>query len=456
MIGMSIKAMSQRDDSKHLFSVFDCLNRFEEWKPDATGSIQSDLVRKEMIMSIFEQAISMFPNDKGLSLAYTDFKSANGSQKQVVIDMLNNDRNNLHLWYYYAKHCDESTNVCNVYEAVLTQLKNQTAQDSSVMPLLCRSYAEEQIQAGNHQAALHTLCCCAEGLTSYGAFTEKPTPSAVLRTKKFFQSKYTLDVDSVRQNLEYIMCHALFEHINQGESAARQVFENVLNKVKWPNCSDAHDTFKLETRCEVFHKKVQSRWSVQVGDVHEQYLWLLYLKYIHSYSSVNRSQKRQVLLCFSKRFPTHPVGISLLTDLEKESNVSSRIRRLIDSSLIQVPSPVLFLYAICAELRNESASSEHRIRSLFERSLEYQICRANVMIWRMYMRFEVSQGNVEAAKRIFYRGIDKCPYAKILWLDCVKLFREQFSVQELKELIDLMSEKEIMMRTKLEEFVPKE
>ncbi len=68
------------------------------------------------------------------------------------------------------------------------------------------------------------------------------------------------------------------------------------------------------------------------------------------------------------------------------------------------------------------------------------------------MRFETSQGNMEAAKRVFYRAIDKCPQAKVLWLDCVKLFRDQFSVQELKELIDLMSEKEIMMRSKLDEF----
>lgn len=75
------------------------------------------------------------------------------------------------------------------------------------------------------------------------------------------------------------------------------------------------------------------------------------------------------------------------------------------------------------------------------------------MIWRMYIRFEISQEQVENAKKVFYRGIDKCPHAKVLWMDSVKLFSEHMTLQDMRQQFDLILEKEIHMRSSIEEFV---
>jgi hypothetical protein len=493
------ESLLNRDDSKHLFSVFDAqgIDRFDNWRPASIASAQ-DQPRREMLRNVFLQSIEMFPDEKIMSLGYVDFECKWNSSldtQNFIKTLLSKDRNNLLLWNYYAQweagkvrkqQAEPKATVSyeepkKIYDAVLSQV-SQVTDDASVqqlIPLLFRCFVELELLDNNNTNALHLLCSCAEPITSFQSLyqqtnVEKPSNTSILRARKFYEARYeqifnerdlNARLDLIQENLEYLMCYALFEYVINGVSSACKIFDSLLHvKNMWPSCSSPHSTFSLELRSEVYHRESsQSRWAVSTGDIHEQYLWMLYLKFIKVHVlrprpstnqlQMNRTTYRDILTDFLQRFPTHPIGMSLLIDLEQETQISSRMRRYLDNTMAKVPSPILFLYSIYAELRKDSTSTPNRIRSLFEKALEYQMCRSNVMIWRMYMRFETSQSNLQAAKRIFFRAVDKCPQAKVLWLDSVKLFKDQFSVQELKELIDLMSEKEIMMRSKLEEFV---
>ncbi len=59
---------------------------------------------------------------------------------------------------------------------------------------------------------------------------------------------------------------------------------------------------------------------------------------------------------------------------------------------------------------------------------------------------QVRNGKLKNAKAIFYRAAQQCPWAKSLYIDAVEYFPD-----DLQELIDLMTEKEIRLRTPIEE-----
>lgn len=62
------------------------------------------------------------------------------------------------------------------------------------------------------------------------------------------------------------------------------------------------------------------------------------------------------------------------------------------------------------------------------------------------MKFLVSLGNKERSKGVFYKALQNCPWAKVLYMDAVEHFPD-----EMQEILDLMTEKELRVRLPLEE-----
>lgn len=87
--------------------------------------------------------------------------------------------------------------------------------------------------------------------------------------------------------------------------------------------------------------------------------------------------------------------------------------------------------------------------------------RDAVVLWRFYLDFEISMRDFELAKRVYFRAIRRVPWSKLIWCVCSLLFaanpsdrtdavaklRSSFSRQELGELLQLMMEKELRVRT---------
>lgn len=77
------------------------------------------------------------------------------------------------------------------------------------------------------------------------------------------------------------------------------------------------------------------------------------------------------------------------------------------------------------------------------------------------MDFEISMREFELAKRVYFRAIRRVPWSKLIWsvlsvvvfcsnscrTDAVAKLRSLFSRQELGELLQLMIEKELRVRT---------
>ncbi|XP_040497474.1 nuclear exosome regulator NRDE2 [Ursus maritimus] len=88
----------------------------------------------------------------------------------------------------------------------------------------------------------------------------------------------------------------------------------------------------------------------------------------------------------------------------------------------------------------------HRIKALFENALRSENGSQCPLLWRMYLNFLVSLGNKERSKGVFYKALQNCPWVKALYLDAVEHFPE-----EMQEVLDLMTEKELRVRLPMEE-----
>jgi len=273
------------------------------------------------------------------------------------------------------------------------------------------------------------------------------------------------------------MCYCLFEYIasNGYLETSNRIFESVLYELKWSTLSSYHYSFSADARAEVYRfnrNDITNEDLHQLGEAPEQYLWLLYLRFLsvivphcgqkqllqqraakvanldHIFS---KKVLKNALGKFLSRFPAHPVGLSIYIENEQKAQLSANMRRFLDHKCQLAPSPINFMFTIYAELRRGGTESVNRIRSLFERGLEYQTCRTNSMFWRMYLHFEHSTGELDKAKKVFYRAIDKCCYAKFLWLDAPKIFKDHLTVLEYEELVELMDEKQILLRNSFDD-----
>ncbi|CCJ30843.1 unnamed protein product [Pneumocystis jirovecii] len=117
------------------------------------------------------------------------------------------------------------------------------------------------------------------------------------------------------------------------------------------------------------------------------------------------------------------------------------------------PSFIVFLSAIWAELYiNPYKINMYPIRNLFERAVENQATRSDLIIWRLYIQFEIQYGTLDKGKAIFYRAIRDCPWSKTidLMFFAFKDLRSQFNSEELTKLYNTMIEREFRIFVDLE------
>ncbi|EGZ16094.1 hypothetical protein PHYSODRAFT_351696 [Phytophthora sojae] len=91
-----------------------------------------------------------------------------------------------------------------------------------------------------------------------------------------------------------------------------------------------------------------------------------------------------------------------------------------------------------------------RIRQMFESMVNHIRTKGNALCWRLYMRFEIALGKVEAAKKVLYRGIAACAWSKALYMDGLRVLRPYLSEDECHELLELLEAKELNVRVDFE------
>eukprot|EP00897_Mesotaenium_endlicherianum_P007418 jgi/Mesen1/6704/ME000343S05860 len=312
--------------------------------------------------------------------------------------------------------------------------------------------------AAARQRALHILACMGEG----GAFVPLPSSShqprlsdasnpaaaaqaaaqaeapqvaqtAILRARKGFREKLTaVRVATLRDDLDEgaaatVACAALFEELSAGARCAAEVFEDALS-------------FGLPGR---------RRQSLQREQLCVRYAHML----LRNLRQIRPALARLALLRALADYPHSAALLAALVQLQARAPaLSTRLRRLFDESAARAPSVAIWVYAVAAEIGRVGAGA--RVHSLLERALSCDATCHSVLLWRLYLAYELHVAKKpESARQVFFRAVHMCPWSKELWLDGFRQLNGVLSGKEQSELADIMREKELRVRTDIYEIL---
>uniref|UniRef100_M4BTA7 Uncharacterized protein n=1 Tax=Hyaloperonospora arabidopsidis (strain Emoy2) TaxID=559515 RepID=M4BTA7_HYAAE len=222
------------------------------------------------------------------------------------------------------------------------------------------------------------------------------------------------------------------------------------------------------------------------------WIWTCYLEFMQqhqvsgSFPTLAPREWRQSVYDAVDKFPLNELFLRLFVDSEMGNTISQvhrtylaqieeRWRRHFDS-----PKLVEWLFALLCEfcrieravtlkksaVNNENSArpgcclfhywdmnlaATNRIRQIFESMVRQIQTKGNALCWRLYMRFEVALGKVDAAKKILYRGIAACAWSKALYMDGLRVMRAYLTEAECKELLNFMESKGLYLRVEIEE-----
>ncbi|XP_064179184.1 nuclear exosome regulator NRDE2 isoform X2 [Anguilla rostrata] len=333
---------------------------------------------------------------------------------------------------------------------------------------LCLLYAQLEAEEApgaspcTSSPAVHALTKLAEG-GAYSPFTGQVPPVAVLKARKSYEQAFQTALERRAGSAhagkgarvaELVGCFAFFQYLTTGVEAADKVFGQALDRLEGaadPDGGAASDSSAWGTPSEL-----ESLCLMQA----------LLLQHHTSTSVFPLRRLRETLTAALSRFPVNPLLWRLYLRLERRYHSAGRARRFFHTVTKGSQSVVPRLFAICAEQKRKELVSaalradcygevlstmpenglSHRIRALYENAIASEHGAHCPLLWRMYLRFLVSEGNSERGSGILYKALQEIPWVKGLYMDAVQLFPDR-----VQEFLDLMTEKELRLRAPMEE-----
>uniref|UniRef100_A0A667ZTK2 NRDE-2, necessary for RNA interference, domain containing n=1 Tax=Myripristis murdjan TaxID=586833 RepID=A0A667ZTK2_9TELE len=405
-------------------------------------------------------------------------RSQGKSSKRVAKRLLKDADNrwSLRLWHEYGHLEWLLGNVDDARKVFSTAAGMGGAKGLSSPALceLCLLWAQLEVEDGGKERggggqtetttspAVCVLTRLAEGTSSSSSHSLSPV--SILKARKAYDHALTASLHALGQELHnsqanrkgtfsqplvclrlrgLVGCYALFQYLTVGVQAADTVYSQARERMEGLSAA------RLACECEAL--------AVQHAAL---------LRYHTSTSVFPLATLRQTLTSALSVWGGSAPLWSIYIQVENHYHSAGRARRFFHSVIRGSSSVVPRLFAIVAEQQRKQLVDaaqrsgcgdaalpilpenglSNRIRGLFENTIATEMGAHCPLLWRMYMHFLVSEGNVDKARGIFYKALQNIPWAKGLYMDAVRLFPEH-----LQEFVDLMTEKELRLRLPLEE-----
>ncbi|KAM6274791.1 nuclear exosome regulator NRDE2 isoform 2-T3 [Porphyrio hochstetteri] len=261
-------------------------------------------------------------------------------------------------------------------------------------------------------------------------------------------------VSDANQLVNLVGCYALFQYLTVGIDAAVLICAQTAEKLGAPAPQ------KQENPGE--------NLGIQNFPAALEAVTMLHTNLLRFHMSISvypLNPLREALTEALKRYPSNQSLWRSYIHIQRKSHSASKARRFFDGVTRSTDSLEPWLFAIRAEqmrknlienVQRADAGEIHstipetgltnRIVALFEHAVQSENGAHCPLLWRMYLNFLASQGKKEKSKGLFYKALQNCPWAKVLYMDAVEHFPDQ-----LQETLDLMTEKELRVRVPMEE-----
>ncbi|XP_029453641.1 protein NRDE2 homolog isoform X2 [Rhinatrema bivittatum] len=447
---------------------------------------------EEFLQSIFQLALTCFSGEEKshFSVCWLQYeiskaiwylrvknkknlKSQGKKSKKLAKRLLKEveNRNSLPLWREYARlewllgNADDSR---KVFDTAIS-LAGSGGLKSAGLCSLCLLYAELEVglltslEGTVSSRAVHVLTKLADS-APYVPYNGQVLSVGVLKARKVYEHAvrdclqegcvggHSMSLDHL---VSLVGCFALFQYLTVGVEAAVQVFGLFTDKASGVSVQKAGGPSdgNLETRSSPTALETLSlmhanllRYHLRVG--------------VHPLSSL-----RETLTGALRLYPGNQLLWKSYVEVESKLHNASKARKFFDNMRRSSTCLEPWLFAIQAEqarkklvetVQRQDIGAIHatipetgltnRIKALFEHAVRSQQGAHCPLLWRMYLHFMVSSGEKEGGKGLFYKALQSCPWAKVLYMDAIDYFPDQ-----LQEILDLMVEKELRVRVPLEE-----
>ncbi|CAN8258973.1 unnamed protein product [Cochlearia groenlandica] len=457
-----INSLETLSDSmlEKLRSVHECLSKPDSANGFSIGSLlgsSSDISMRTEMMRFLRNSIllclNVFPRNYILEeaalvaeeLFVTNMKTcevANTPCQALAKRLLKSDRQDLLLCGVYAQReaaCGNMKYARRVFDMALTSICGLPKELQYNAPLLYLWYAESEVakssgtgrETESLSRAMHNLCYLGSDV-AYIPYISQPSSVQVLRARQGFrdklkkiQSTWSHGVTD-DQSAALICSAALFEELTNDLPGAVEILEHMFSSVLPGRKSQSH---QLELLFNFYVRMLQR---------HQDGLTLPKL-----WKPISEGLQL---------YPLSPELYGALVDICNHRMTSHRLRMLFDDHSRKNPSVVVWLFALSYEL--SKGGSLHRIRGLFERALAQDTLNNSVVLWRCYISYEIEIAhNPSAARRIYFRAINACPWSKQLWLDGFGKLSSVLAAKEMSDLQEVMRDKELNIRTDIYEIL---
>ncbi|XP_042548431.1 nuclear exosome regulator NRDE2 isoform X1 [Dipodomys spectabilis] len=401
-------------------------------------------------------------------------KSQGKNCKKLAKNLLKEpeNRNNFCLWKQYA-HLEwllgNIEDARKVFDTALSMAGSSELKDRELceLSLLYAELEVEQLPDSRETAtarAVHVLTQLTESSPS-GPYVGQVVATRVLKARKAYEhalqdclgESHVSDrapADSLDCLCSLVRCFMLFQYLTIGIDAAVRLYEQVFAKLK--------DSISPESPGLKDQSHPQSLSSVleAVSLMHTSLL-----QFHMRVSVYPLTPLRDALSEALKLYPGNQLLWRSYIQIQSKSHNASKTRRFFDKITRSARHLEPWLFAIEVEKLRKSLVDTvrrvggreihatipetgliHRIRALFENAMRSHSGSQCPLLWRMYLKFLVSLGNKERSKGVFYKALQHCPWAKVLYMDAMEYFPD-----ELQEILDLMTEKELRVRMPMEE-----
>ncbi|XP_023620886.1 protein NRDE2 homolog isoform X2 [Myotis lucifugus] len=401
-------------------------------------------------------------------------KSRGKNCKKLAKNLLKEPENcnNFCLWKQYA-HLEwllgNTEDARKVFDTALSTAGSGELKDPEVCELSLL-YAELELElapdtrVATAARAVHILTRLAES-SPYGPYTGQVLAIHILKARKAYEHALQdclcegrvsdpAATASLNRLVSVVKCFMLFQYLTIGIDAAVQIYEQVFAKLKGSLSPEGPG---LEA----------SACPPSVSSVLEA-VTLMHTSLLRFHMKVSvypLAPLRQALSEALKLYPGNQVLWRSYVQLQSKSHSASKTRRFFGAITRSSEPLEPWLFAIEAEKMRKrlvetvqrvdgrevyatipETGLTHRIRALFENAIRSEHGSQCPLLWRMYLSFLVSLGNKDRSKGVFYKALQSCPWAKALYMDAVEYFPD-----EMQEILDLMTEKELRVRLPLEE-----
>ena len=271
--------------------------------------------------------------------------------------------------------------------------------------------------------------------------------------------------------------YALFEYLSVGLDAAVAVHERLLAMLQQVPQPASTATGGGGGGAAVPSTPPQPLLS-GAGSAQHEALLEHYARLLHSHAATHPTppaRLRSLLERGLAAFPANSTLLGLLVGGRASAHRRFAVRRLLSGLRRAHPAcPQLWVASVALELNDaapppaaeeyggEGSSTlnavsavsgvERRARGLYEAALRPEACGACAALWRAYLALEVACGRRDAACRLLLRAVQACPGAKALWRDALRPpLLGWLPAQQLQDLLQLVSEKELRLRHELPE-----